>query len=251
MIMSNPVRMPSISVVVARSYPHNIIGRDNQLPWHLRTDLRRFKEITIGRVIIMGRNTFLSIGRPLPGRVNIILTRHPANDLQTNIWGRNDTSLLWAHSREDAMYLADIISLAKEQTEFFIIGGEQMYNLFEDLVNRMHLTQVFTPILPRQGDARFNYEFDYRKWKTKFELEIPPGPKDDFATRYSILDRRIKTVRYIELESYYTFGSDRKNWISDRYDQIGNSHSRAINLSTEHQLGMFKKEECDSELSSS
>jgi dihydrofolate reductase len=249
--MSSPVRMPSISVVVARSYPHKIIGRDNQLPWHLRTDLQRFKQITIGHVIIMGRNTFLSIGRPLPGRVNIILSRHPANDLQTNIWSRNDTSLLWAHSREDAMYLADIISLANEQTEFFIIGGEQMYSLFEDLINRIHLTQVFTPIRPQQGDARFDFEIDYRKWKTKTEEEIPAGPKDDFPTRYSVLDRRIKTVRYVELESYYTFGPDRKHWISERYQQIGASNSRVINPSREYQLGMFRKEEHDPELSSS
>src|ERR1700744_6415345 len=117
LLMPPPVRMPSISFVVARSSPAHIIGIDNKLPWHLRTDLQRFKKITLGHVVLMGRSTFESIGRPLPGRTNLILSRRPANDQEINIWspGTDGTSLIWCRSREDAMYLADVRSLANDK----------------------------------------------------------------------------------------------------------------------------------------
>jgi dihydrofolate reductase len=238
-----PVRMPSISFVVARSWPAHIIGSDNKLPWHLRTDLQRFKRITFGHVVLMGRNTFDSIGRPLPGRVNVILSRRPANDQETNIWGAGDTSLLWSRSPEDAMYLADILSLAAEKKEFFVIGGEQMYEIFSKLGNRIHLTEVFAPFPREAGDAHFDREFDGRKWKTLAEEEVPAGPKDDFPSRYTVLDRRIKTVRYVELEDYYTSGKDRERWVSEQYNKIRSSIAHGDVPRREHQLHMFKEQD--------
>jgi dihydrofolate reductase len=79
----------------------------------------------MGHVIVMGRNTFASIGRPLPGRVNIVLSSQPLADGRNQFWDFGETTLLWAKSREDALFLADIISLVKEMKQFFVIGGQQ------------------------------------------------------------------------------------------------------------------------------
>lgn len=240
--MSVPVRLPSISFVVARSSPAHIIGINNTLPWHLRTDLQRFKKITLGHVVLMGRSTFDSIGRPLPGRVNIILSRRPANDQETSIW-TPDTSLHWSRSREDAMYLADILSLAADKKEFFVIGGEQMYGLFSDLGNRVHLTEVFAPLPREAGDAYFDREFDLRKWEILHQEDVPAGPKDDHPSRYTIYDRRTKTVRQFELEDYFTHGSDKKRWISDQYDKIRGSLTRGAIPKREYQYQMFREQD--------
>lgn len=236
-----PIRMPSISFVVARSYPSHIIGCENKLPWHLRTDLQRFKKITLGHVVLMGRNTFDSIGRPLPGRVNIILSRRPANDQESSIWNMKDTSLLWSRNFEDAIYLADVLSLSSEKKEFFVIGGDQMYQLFEKLGNRVHLTEVFTPMPREAGDAHFDKEFDGRQWRTIFEEEIPRGPHDEFPSRYTLYDRKIKTVRYVELEDYYTNAVDRKMWVKEQYQKVENSIQAGAAPSHSHQFQMFQE----------
>src|SRR6266852_4875040 len=121
--MSHSVPMPSLSFIVARSRPRNVIGCDNKLPWHLKSDLTRFKKITMGHVIIMGRKTFQSIGRVLPGRTNLVLSRHSPEVEQRTIWSLNETNLLWSKSREEALFLADFISIAREKSDFFVIGG--------------------------------------------------------------------------------------------------------------------------------
>jgi dihydrofolate reductase len=244
--MPPPVRMPSISFVVARSHPSHIIGIDNKLPWHLRTDLQRFKKITFGHAVLMGRSTFDSIGRPLPGRMNIVLSRRPTNDRETNIWNSPDTSLLWSHSPEDAMYLADILSLAADKKEFFVIGGEQMYQLFSKLGNRVHLTEVLAPLPREAGDAHFDHEFDGRKWKILFQEELPAGPNDDYASRYTVYDRKTKTVRYVELENYLTLGKDRERWVSEQYDKVRNSIAHGDVPKREHQFHMFEEQESNS-----
>jgi dihydrofolate reductase len=233
--------MPSISFVVARSSPSHIIGIDNKLPWHLRTDLQRFKKITFGHVVIMGRSTFDSIGRPLPGRINIILSRRPANDQETSVWDAPDTSLIWSRGREDAMYLADILTLAADKKEFFVIGGEQMYQLFSKLGNRVHLTEVFAPLTRQAGDAHFDREFDRRKWKVLFEEEVPAGPNDEYPSRYTIYDRKTRTVRYVELEDYFTEGRHRERWVADQYDRIRDSLAHGDVPKREDQFQMFEE----------
>lgn len=244
--MSTRIRLPSISFVVARSYPHNIIGRDNRLPWHQRQDLQRFKQITYGHPVIMGRSTFDSIGRPLPGRANIVVSKRPPNDPHANIWDRTSTTLLWSQSAEDAMYLADIIALSMVKSEFFVIGGEQMYKLYGRLCNRIHLTQIFTPMTPQQGDATFEYQTDGRQWKTLHEEEVLAGPQDDFPSRYSVLDRKYRTVRYVELEDFYTGGEDRRKWIADQLETIATSVAQGVQPHSPQQLHMFEETEPES-----
>lgn len=240
--MPRPVRMPSISFVVARSWPAHIIGKDNKLPWHQRADLLRFRKITSGHVVLMGRNTFDSIGRPLPGRTNIILSRQPANDSNAVIWNNNETSLLWSQSKEDAMYLADILSLAANKKEFFVIGGEQMFANFSKLGNRVHLTEIFAPMPREAGDSYFDQEFDGRKWRTLEELEVPAGPYDDYPSRYTLFDRKVKTIRYVELEDYLTSGQEQEQWISEQYKKIRNSVTHGVVPKHQHQFRMFEEQ---------
>lgn len=128
--------MPTLSAIVAMS-ENRVIGINNQLPWRLPADLNHFKTITTGHPIIMGRKTYESIGRPLPNRTNIILTR----DHQFNA-----TGCLVAHS------LADAIQHANDSEEIFIIGGAEIYKQCLVDVSRIYLTIVHNQF---EGDAYF------------------------------------------------------------------------------------------------
>jgi dihydrofolate reductase len=139
------------------------------------------------------------------------------------------------------MYLADIVSLAGDKKEFFVIGGEQMYELFSKLGNRIHLTEVFAPLPRAAGDAYFDREFDGRQWKTLREEEVPAGPNDEYPSRYTVFDRKTKTVRYIELEDYFTLGKDRKRWVSEQYNKIRNSIAHGDIPKREHQYHLFEE----------
>jgi dihydrofolate reductase len=209
------LRLPSISYIVARSTPENVIGCENKLPWHLRSDLKRFKETTSNHVIIMGRLTHESIGKVLPNRTSIVLTREPTFDPRNSFWNLNDTALIWANTRETALFFADIITIQKQQTEFFVIGGSYMFEMFKDLFNRIYLTEVIANDI-KGADAFFDYKFDGRKWKTIHEEKIEAGPHDEFATNYCILERKYKKVRYVEVEDYLTDDESKKRWLSEK-----------------------------------
>src|SRR4051812_25404518 len=102
--------MPSISFVVARSWPQRIIGFENKLLWRLKTDMRFFRNTTQGHAVIMGRKTFESIGKPLPNRLNIVLSRDPGN---------NSDNLKWVSDRESALFFADCFSILNGKKEVF------------------------------------------------------------------------------------------------------------------------------------
>ncbi len=115
-----------ISLIVAMA-EDRAIGRDNQLLWHISDDLKRFKKITLGHPIIMGRKTFESIGKVLPGRQNIIITRNDEYDIEGGTVCHDSQSVLQC--------------CASEQ-EIFIIGGAQIYEMFLPLADRIYLTRV-------------------------------------------------------------------------------------------------------------
>jgi dihydrofolate reductase len=236
--MAASFRLPSITYVVARSTPDNIIGRQNQLPWHLRTDLQRFKRITMGHVIVMGRNTYLSIGRPLPGRVNVVLSSKPPADSRNQFWSLGETSLLWATSREDALFLSDVVSMAMDKKEFFVIGGQQLYAAFEDLFNKIHLTEVLTSGPSQPGDASFSFKIDKRKWKTLDETRVPAGPHDDFPSRYSVLERKTKSVRYVDLQDYYTDREARASWLAKNTEILSRKTHGGVFEGAPHQYSL-------------
>jgi dihydrofolate reductase len=126
---------PQIVFYVARA-DNGVIGRDGGLPWRLPEDLKRFKAMTMGKPMVMGRKTFESFPKPLPGRRHIVLTRDPA-------WQADGAEV--AHSVEEA------IALAGEVDEIAVIGGAEIFALFLPLADRVELTEVHRNV---EGDAK-------------------------------------------------------------------------------------------------
>ncbi|SCK06145.1 dihydrofolate reductase [Vogesella sp. LIG4] len=127
---------PTLTLVAAMAHD-NVIGIDNTLPWHLPEDLKHFKAVTLGKPVIMGRKTFDSIGRPLPGRLNIVITRQQD-------WQHEGVSV--AHSLEAAL------ALAGAAEEVCVIGGANLYEQALPLADKLCLTHIALEVA---GDARF------------------------------------------------------------------------------------------------
>jgi dihydrofolate reductase len=125
-----------ISIIVAAA-ENNVIGREGELPWRLSDDLKRFKAITMGKPVIMGRKTWESIGRPLPGRHNIVITRQPG---------------FAAQGCQVVASTDEAVAAAAGADEVMIIGGSEIYALFLPRAERVYLTRVHTAI---DGDAFF------------------------------------------------------------------------------------------------
>ncbi len=162
--------MNKISIVVAISTNH-AIGKNNQLLWHLPADLKHFKEITTGHPIIMGRKTYDSIGRPLPNRRNIVITRN--KDLQI-------AGVEMVSSVEEA------ISLCKQENEVFIIGGAEIYKHALPLTNRIYLTTVHQHY---EADAFFP-ELDENEWLTIAQEAHEADEKNSVAYTFSTLEHK-------------------------------------------------------------
>ena len=212
--MAARVRLPSISFIVARSYPGNVIGHQNKLPWHIKSDLRRFRLITTGHAIIMGRSTFESIGRALPDRANIVVSRSKQLPNQPTIASDNGTQLFRANSLENALFIADITSICRGHDELFVIGGEAMYSLFDELVNRVYLTEVFDN---SPGDAFFKKRFTSKKWKIVQEQDFPKNCEgDDYPHRFSILQKRDRKYRYEFVAQFFTNKIEKYEWLKNQ-----------------------------------
>ena len=142
--------------LIAALAANGVIGRDNGLPWRLPADLAHFKALTLGKPVLMGRRTWESIGRPLPGRINIVLTRDP---------GYRAEGARVVHSPEQAL------EVAAGSEELMVIGGEQLYRQMLDRADRLYLTEVKADV---EGDAHFP-GFDRRHWR---ELSRESHPRD-------------------------------------------------------------------------
>ena len=161
-----------ITIIVAYA-EKGVIGRDNKLLWHLPDDLRKFKSLTMGHYIIMGRKTWESIGRPLPGRTNVVISRN--RDL-------NPAGVLTFHSLDEALkYAAE-----NGQDEVFIIGGEQIYRQAFPLADRLFVTRVQGSF---EGDAFFP-EIDPDIWDILRRESHPKDEKHAYAFEMLELSRR-------------------------------------------------------------
>lgn len=136
---------PLVTLIVAAA-DNGVIGRGNALPWHLPDDLKRFKQLTLGKPIVMGRRTFESIGKPLPGRQNIVVTR------DTNY--RRD-GITVAHGVDAA------VAAAGEAPEIMVIGGAELFDKFLPRAGRVHLTRVHGDV---DGDVHWT-PLDERQWR--------------------------------------------------------------------------------------
>ena len=153
-----------LSIIVAKSR-NNVIGKDNKLPWHLPDDLKRFKKLTTGHTIIMGRKTFESIGRVLPNRKNVILT----HNLDFSIDNENVEIVNSVH---------DLQKYIDSKEECFVIGGGIIYTMLLPQTTKMYITEVDIEIA---GDAFFP-RFNKNEW---VETERIPGPADEkFPHKY-------------------------------------------------------------------
>ena len=212
--MVQEVKLPSISFIAARSYNGHVIGCDNKLPWTLRSDLQRFRKITINHSIIMGRKTFQSIGKKLPNRTNIILSRETFSGNNSDNLLSSPDHILWAQDRDSAVFFADITSIANNKDDFFIIGGEQIYKQFfeRDLINRVYLTEVFADV---KGDAYLNMNFSKEKWNTIDEQDFTKNDHDEFGSRFIVYQRKDRRNRYKILSSFFTDQSPKNTWLKD------------------------------------
>jgi len=165
----------------------------------------------------MGRKTHLSIGRPLPGRTNIVLSRRADQNLENDFWQKAETAVVWAGNLASALYFADVIAIAREKKDIFVIGGAEMYDIFYKLFNKIYLTEVLTgKELP--GDARFRFRLDKRQWETCEDQNIPIGPQDQYPSRFRVLERKRKWVRYVEVNEFYTDSAARERWLTRQLD---------------------------------
>jgi dihydrofolate reductase len=135
--------------IVAAVARNGVIGVDGGLPWHLPDELRLFKATTLGHVLVMGRRTYESVGRPLPGRTTVVVTRQPD-------WGADDDSVAVAHSVPEALELA-----AGLDDEVFVVGGAQVYAEALPVADRLALTFVDSE---PEGDTVFP-DVDWSQWR--------------------------------------------------------------------------------------
>ena len=160
--------------LIAAFDKNQAIGKNGDLPWHLSSDLKHFKKITTGNTIVMGRKTFDSIGRALPNRKNIVLTRN----------------LKWQYEGVVTINnVNDIFEICKNDSEIFVIGGAEIYNAFLEIATKMILSYVETEV--KDADAFFP-KFKSENWKVMDESEIIKEENDDFSYKIITLEKSTK-----------------------------------------------------------
>jgi len=158
--------------MIAAMANDRVIGKDNQMPWHLPADLKHFKAVTMGKPVIMGRKTYASIGKALPGRKNLVISRDPNLRL------------------DDAVVVATpdlALEAVSDAAEVMVIGGGSIYQHFLPLCHRLYLTDIE---LNTEGDTRFpNFDQDY-DWQLVEEAFHQADDKNPFNYRFYTLEKR-------------------------------------------------------------
>lgn len=163
-----------LSIIAAMS-ANRVIGRDNSLPWKLPGDWKRFKNLTMGHHLLMGRKTFESISRPLPGRTTVVITRQSSY---------SPTGVLVAHSIEQAL------QMASQDSEVFVAGGAQIYQQMLPRADRIYLTSIDQEF---EGDTTFP-EFDESDWQLIVKENRASDAKNSY--HYSFLTYERKKTEY-------------------------------------------------------
>ncbi len=163
---------PVLSIIAARAR-NGVIGRENSLPWHLPADLRRFKALTMGKPMVMGRRTWESLPGLLPGRRHIVISRAPGYK---------------AEGAEVAASLDAAIALAASAEELMIIGGAQIYALALPLAHRLYLTEIDAEI---EGDACFP-PFEASEWLEVERSRFQADEENPYGYSFVVLERKEK-----------------------------------------------------------
>jgi dihydrofolate reductase len=160
---------------------NRVIGNKNALPWHLPADFKYFKETTLGKAIVMGLNTFKSIGeKPLPGRKHIILNNDPSYVPPENC--------VAAHSIDEVLKIIenDPSQSSGQKQEIFVCGGASVYKQFLPLADRLYLTFIHQDF---EGDTYFP-EFDINAWKEIKRMDCEPDEKNPYSYSFVVLERK-------------------------------------------------------------
>lgn len=160
-----------LSIVVAKA-KNNIIGKNNQLIWHLPEDLKHFKNLTIGHTIIMGRKTYESLGKPLPNRKHVIFSQNP--DFKVN-----EENVQVVHS------LLEIQDLIEGEEEAFVIGGAMIYNFLMEYVTKMYVTEIDKEF---EGDALFP-TIDHSVWKETSRVQGTKNEENNLDYDFVIYEK--------------------------------------------------------------
>lgn len=159
----------TFSLIVATTL-NGVIGKDNQMPWHLPADLAWFRKNTTGKPVIMGRKTFESIGRPLPKRINIVLSRQPYEY----------EGVIWKNSLESA------VDFIKDYEEIMLIGGGELFKQYLPQADKLYLTQIQAEI---EGDTFFP-TLNWAEWHIEFEEYRKKDENNPYDCRFLILARK-------------------------------------------------------------
>lgn len=164
-----------ISAIVAMDKNH-AIGSKGGLPWHLSDDFKNYKKITTGHALVMGRKTFESMKRPLPNRINIIVTRNKDYEIPKECY--------LVSSVEEGIELARSLG----ETECFINGGGEIYKNSFHLLTRLHMTYVDCKLI--EADTFFP-AIDYSKWERVESFSHPKDERNDYAWEYVLFEKRV------------------------------------------------------------
>lgn len=159
----------TFSLIVAATQNY-VIGKDNQMPWHLPADLAWFRQNTTGKPVIMGRKTFESIGRPLPKRINIVLSRKPFEH----------EGVIWKNSLESA------VDFVKDSEEILLLGGGELYKQYLPQADKLYFTQIQAEI---DGDTFFP-ELNWDEWKIEHEEYRHADENNAYDLKFLILVRK-------------------------------------------------------------
>ncbi|QEC53116.1 dihydrofolate reductase [Anseongella ginsenosidimutans] len=160
----------NLSILAAKA-ENNVIGKDNRLIWHLPADLKHFRELTTGSTVIMGRKTFESIGKALPSRENIIITRQEDYDAP---------GCEVVHSLEEA------VQISSQEENVFIIGGGEIYRQAMGIAGTLYITEIHQQF---PGDAFFP-EIDEQVWEETFREDHPSNEKNPFDFSFVTYQRK-------------------------------------------------------------
>ena len=169
-VTSNDPKRPRISIIAAMA-DDRVIGIENRLPWNLPADLRHFRILTMGHHLLMGRKTFESIGKPLPGRTTVIVTRNQHFNVPDCITANSIDAAIAACQGDD---------------EAFVIGGAELYRQALDFADRIYLTEIAGKF---EGDAHFP-EFDPAKWYEVNRESFPADEKNPYPYSFIVYDKK-------------------------------------------------------------
>ena len=167
-----------VAMIVAMAQ-NNVIGQNNQLPWRIPADLKYFKSVTMGKPMVMGRKTFESIGKPLPGRTTIVVTTNRRF---------NFDGVLVAHSVDEALRMAGKVAIGGGANEIMVVGGAQLYLECLPVVDRLYLTEIKATV---DGDAYFPSLGSFSDWRLESRDDFPKDEQNEHPYSFVVYSRNV------------------------------------------------------------